>query len=65
MLPPPDFRTAFKADRKAGLEAAALLETPAEARARVARGGAKPAHYEPTPPMGAAAAKPAEKASAP
>jgi hypothetical protein len=64
MLPPPDFRTTFKADRKAGIEAAAILETPAEARARLKRGGAKPAHYDPTPPLGAAAPKPPEKAPA-
>jgi reductive dehalogenase len=63
MLPPPDFRAAFKADRKAGIEAAALLETPAQARARIARGGPTPAHYIATPPL-AAAKEPAEKSTA-
>ena len=58
MLPPPDFRTTFKADRKAGMEAADKLETVAEARERIKRGGPKPAHYEATLPLGAAAPKP-------
>ena len=47
MLPPPDWRAAFPLDRKAALASAAKLETPAEARERVKRGGPKPAHYEP------------------
>ena len=58
MLPPPDFRQTFKADRKAGMEAAIKLESVAEARERIKRGGPKPAHYEATPPAGVAAAKP-------
>jgi hypothetical protein len=41
-------------DRKAALAAAALLETPDHAHARVAAGGAAPAHYIATPPAGAA-----------
>ncbi|MGH7005061.1 MAG: 4Fe-4S dicluster domain-containing protein, partial [Alphaproteobacteria bacterium] len=65
MLPPPDFRATFKADRKAGVEAAAILETPAEARARLKRGGPKPRHYEPTPPLGAAPTKPEAAVKAP
>ena len=45
-------RGPVKADRKAALAAGDLLETPEEARERVARGGPKPEHYEPTPPTG-------------
>ena len=60
-----DFRAPFQADRKAGIEAGTILETPAEARARLKRGGAEPRRItDPTPPMGAEAAKPAEKAPA-
>jgi ferredoxin len=65
MLPPPDFRQTFKADRKAGVEAAAILETPAEARARIKRGGPMPAHYVPTPPMGGPPMGPQAGAEAP
>ena len=52
MLPPPDDREAFRVDHKAGLAAGNLLETPGQARERLKRGGAKPAHYIPTPPIG-------------
>jgi hypothetical protein len=51
MLPPPNWREAYPVDRKAALAAAAQLETPAEARARKARGGPPPAHYTQTPPV--------------
>jgi len=49
MLPPPNWREAFPVDRAAALAAADRLETPAQARERVRRGGAKPAHYNQTP----------------
>jgi ferredoxin len=52
MMPPPDAAGPVALDRKAGLAAKDLLETPQEARARVKRGGAPPAHYIPTPPSG-------------
>ena len=48
MLPPPNWRKSFPVDRKAALAAAHKLETPAQARERIARGGVKPAHYVPT-----------------
>jgi ferredoxin len=48
MLPPPDWKKAFPVDRKAAVAAAQKLETPAQARERVARGGSRPAHYVPT-----------------
>lgn len=48
MLPPPDWKKPFPVNRKAALAAAQKLETPAQARERIARGGAKPAHYVPT-----------------
>ena len=52
MMPPPDAPGPMPVDRKAAMAAKDLLETPEEARARLARHGAKPAHYEPTPPLG-------------
>jgi hypothetical protein len=45
-----------------GAQAAEKLETVAQARARVARGGEKPAHYTPTPPIGAVLDAETEKA---
>lgn len=56
MMPPPDETGPVPVDRKAALAAAALLETPAEARARVAAGGPAPAHYRATPLAGTAPA---------
>ena len=50
MMPPPDVLDPVKVDRKAGMAAAALLETPDEARERRRRGDARPSHYAPTPP---------------
>ena len=52
MMPPPDQLDPVKVDRKAGMAAAELLETPDEARERHRRGGAPPMHYVPTPPIG-------------
>ena len=51
-MPPPDRQAPAPVDRKAALAAAALVETPAEARKRLAAGGAPPDHYIPTPPAG-------------
>ena len=48
-MPPPDSEEAFPADRKAGIAIAAEMETPAQARARVAAGGATPLIYFPNP----------------
>ncbi len=54
MMPEPDAAgTPHTVDRKAALAAAALLETPAEARERKQRGEPAPAHYTATPPAGA------------
>ncbi|MFN2645377.1 MAG: 4Fe-4S dicluster domain-containing protein [Burkholderiales bacterium] len=53
MLPPPNWKAPFPVERKAALAAAAKLETPAQARERIKRGGPPPAHY--TPPAPAAA----------
>jgi ferredoxin len=50
-MPPPNALEPFMVDRKAALKAKELLETPLEALARVAIGGAKPKHYIPTPPL--------------
>ena len=52
MMPAPDQPDAYPVNRKAALAAREVLETPAEARARVAAGGPTPAHYVPTPPAG-------------
>ena len=54
MMPPPDQPGPVGVDRKAALAAAALIETPEQARRRVAAGGAVPAHYIATPPVGKA-----------
>ena len=51
MMPPPDQKEPCAVDRKAAKAAAAILETPQQARQRVAAGGAKPLHYIPTPPL--------------
>jgi ferredoxin len=52
VMPPPNSHgTAIFPDRKEAIAAAALLETPAEARARMQAGGPKPEHYVPTPPL--------------
>lgn len=50
MMPAPDASDPVPVDRKAAMKAGELLETPAAARERAKQGGAKPAHYEPTPP---------------
>lgn len=50
MMPPPNTGDAAPLDRKAATEAAACLETPDEARRRIAVGGKRPAHYTATPP---------------
>ena len=52
MMPPPDQPEPMVVDRKAALTASDALETPAEAQARVARGGPMPDHYAPTPAIG-------------
>ncbi len=61
MMPPPNDPSPHVVDRKAALAARESLETPAEAQTRHARGGAKPAHYVPTPPVGVAAEAKAAK----
>ena len=55
-MPAPDASALVPVDRKAALAAKAVLETPDEARARIARGEAPPSHYTPTPPTGEAEA---------
>ncbi len=52
MMPPPDQPEPFPVDRNTALKAKELLETPADARARVAAAGPTPDHYKPTPPIG-------------
>jgi reductive dehalogenase len=51
-MPVPDDTNAQPVVRKQALAAAALIETPEEARARVARGGTAPEHYRATPAAG-------------
>ncbi len=52
LMPPPNAHgIAIFPNRKEAIAAAALLETPEGARARVAAGGPAPAHYTPTPPL--------------
>ena len=50
-MPPPNAPDPVVPDRKAAMAAAVLLETPEGALARRAKGGAKPAHYIPTPAL--------------
>ena len=61
MMPPPNDPAPHPVDRKAALAAKDVLETPDAAQARHARGGAKPPHYVPTPPVGVAAEAKAAK----
>ena len=56
MMPPPDVMEPVPVDRKAAMAAKDLLETPGQARERIARGGKTPSHYIPTPLAGAALA---------
>lgn len=55
-MPPPDAPEPVPVVRKAALQAAEVVETPAAAATRHARGEAPPAHYRATPPLGSAAA---------
>lgn len=49
-MPPPNaHRVPWPPNRKQAIAAGDLLETPAEALERIKAGGAKPAHYVPTP----------------
>ena len=57
MMPPPDAPGPVPLDRKAGLAAKAVVESPDEARRRSASGGDTPVHYTPTPPTGTDRAK--------
>ena len=52
VMPPPDARGPYEVDRKAALAAKDLLETPDEARERIAKGEPTPLHYYPTPSAG-------------
>ncbi|GMR17310.1 MAG: hypothetical protein BMS9Abin32_387 [Gammaproteobacteria bacterium] len=54
MPPPNSHGIAYVPRRKQAIAAAALLETPQEALARIRAGGPAPAHYRPTPPIPAA-----------
>lgn len=65
MMPPPDEPGAVEVDRKAALAAAALVETPDQARRRVGAGGAVPLHYIPTLPTGPAAKSGAQAGASP
>ena len=47
MMPPPDADGPVSVDRKAAKESVSVVETPAQALARRAKGGATPAHYIP------------------
>jgi len=51
VMPAGNKMTPEPVDRKAGMKAREILETPAQARARVKSGKPKPAHYTATPPL--------------
>ncbi|MEQ1354389.1 MAG: reductive dehalogenase domain-containing protein [Candidatus Acidiferrum sp.] len=63
MMPPPNELGAVEVDRKAAMAAMNVVETPLQARTRVAEKGTTPLHYIPTPP--ADAAHKLEKVSSP
>ena len=54
MMPPPNELGAVEVDRKAAMAAMNVVETPPQARKRVAEKGTTPLHYIPTPPADAA-----------
>jgi ferredoxin len=54
-MPPPNDPKPHVVDRKAAMAAKDVLETPDQARKRLRDGGATPAHYSATPPVGAEA----------
>jgi reductive dehalogenase len=56
-MPAPNDPSPNTVDRKAAMAAKELLETPAEARARIAKGEPAPAFYRPTPPRESATAE--------
>ena len=58
VMPAPDAAAPVAVDRKAALASAALVETPDQAKKRLANGAVTPAHYIATPPLGTT--KPAE-----
>jgi reductive dehalogenase len=55
MMPPPNELGPVDVDRKAAMAAVDLLETPGQARQRVATGLAAPRHYTASPPVDATA----------
>ncbi len=61
MMPAPNDTARHVVDRKAAMAAKDVLETPDQARARKARGGAMPQHYVATPPVEIAATAKAAK----
>ena len=65
MMPPPDEPGPVEVDRKAALAAAALIETPEQARRRAASGGPVPLHYIPTPAAGVSGKSAAQAAESP
>ena len=52
-MPPADQEGPYAVDRQEGMAASSLLETPAEAVNRRAKGGAQPAQYRPPRPVAA------------
>lgn len=57
MMPPPNELGPVEVDRKAAMAVVKLLETPGQARTRVAAAGAAPFHYTPAPPIDTAVEK--------
>ena len=52
VMPPPNGHgISYPPNRKEAIAAATLLETPAQALARIRAGGPRPLHYVPTPPL--------------
>jgi ferredoxin len=57
MMPPPNELGPVEVDRKAAMAVVKLLETPGQARTRIAAAGAAPFHYTPAPPIDTAVEK--------
>ena len=62
-MPPPDEAGPVEVDRKAAMAAIDSLESPEQARQRLASGAAAPQHYTPSPPVGTVAKEPVRVAN--
>ena len=64
VMPPPDAAHPVMVDRKAAMMARELLETPKEAKERIAAGNPRPDHYKPVEALGTGMAQSEKSANA-